>query len=98
MQNENLRDHGRIAAWTDADNSARQREQLLSSGRAVVRSHLGNKFQGKGDEVIGPSSSCAAFMEIIEIWISKKFLWQSGAGDVPVHQKDAKIIQFFQGT
>lgn len=87
MQNENLRDHGRIAAWTDADNSATQREYLISSRRAVVRSHLGNKFQGKGDEVTESSSSCAAFMvrKSMRFRSLKILVAKSGAGDVAVH-------------
>jgi hypothetical protein len=96
MQNENLRDHGSIAAWTDADNGARQRENLLSSRRAVVRCHLGDKFQGKGDEVTVPSSSCAAFMgtEINEIWISKNYCGKAALTSPLFTRKDAKISIF----
>lgn len=52
-----------------------------------MRSHLGNKFQGKGDEVTESSSSCAAFMvrKSMRFRSLKILVAKSGAGDVAVH-------------
>ena len=43
----NLRDHGRIATGAYANNCAGQREQLVGTRRAVVRSHCENQVKKK---------------------------------------------------
>lgn len=37
----NLRDHGRVATWAHADDSASHREHLIGIRRTVVGSHFG---------------------------------------------------------
>lgn len=61
-----------------------------------MRSHLGNRFRKKGDEVSEPSSSCTMQFMRVELncrFDLEKFLWHCGVCDIAVYNgQRAKII------